>query len=118
MSKFSIYSCNTKLFHLFYFQMGEVNYPIKIRTTTIEEDILNEAIYFMNFLSRQDNFDDDEPSESRPHDSRYKCIKLEDLKLFSQRHTDVTADYLEKLRYTYSKHFICNNPVVIISPNL
>lgn len=82
--------------------MGEVDYPIKIRTTTIEEDILNEAIYFMNFLSRQDNFDD-EPSESNPYDSRYKCIKLEDLKLFSHLHTDVTADYMEKLRYTYRK---------------
>jgi len=80
--------------------MGEVEYPIRIKTTTVEEDILNEAIYFMNFLSRHDNFDDNEPSDSNPDDCGYKCIKLEDLKLFSQLHMDVSTDYVEKLRYT------------------
>lgn len=78
--------------------MGEVEYPVKIRTTTVEEDILNEAIYFMNFMSRHDNFDDNEPSVSNSDDSRHICIKLEDLKLYSQLHTELIADYIEKLR--------------------
>lgn len=72
--------------------VAEVLYPTFLKTTTLEEDLLYEAVYFINLLRRNSEDDTCEPDERGG-----RVVRLEELKSYSRlQHT--VEDYVVKLR--------------------